>query len=129
MLFAPPILWPAALRQQPLNVDVLYALARANEELKRLETAVGLLAQAAKLDPARADVQKLLDVLNRLVESGNTVLVIEHNVDVIRNADWLIDLGPEGGDRGGHVMAAGTPKELTAVKVSHTAQVLREAAM
>jgi len=76
-----------------------------------------------------ADVQKLLDVLNRLVESGNTVLVIEHNVDVIRNADWLIDLGPEGGDRGGHVMAAGTPKELTAVKVSHTAQVLREAAM
>src|SRR5438445_10957233 len=76
-----------------------------------------------------ADIQRLLDVLNRLVEAGNTVLVIEHNVDVIRNADWLIDLGPEGGDRGGHVMAAGTPKELTAVKVSHTAQVLREAAM
>ncbi|TLY22021.1 MAG: excinuclease ABC subunit A [Nitrospirae bacterium] len=73
-----------------------------------------------------ADIQKLLEVLNRLVESGNTVVVIEHNLDVVRNADWIIDLGPEGGDRGGEVVAAGTPKEVAAVKVSHTGRVLRE---
>src|SRR5438094_552643 len=74
-----------------------------------------------------ADIQKLLEVLNRLVESGNTVVVIEHNLDVVRNADWIIDLGPEGGDRGGEVVAAGTPKEVAGVKVSHTGRVLREA--
>ncbi len=54
-----------------------------------------------------ADVQKLLDVLNRLVNLGNTVLVIEHNMDVIKNSDWLIDLGPEGGDEGGKIVASG----------------------
>src|SRR5947208_2411687 len=74
-----------------------------------------------------ADIQKLLEVLNRLVESGNTVVVIEHNLDVVRNADWIIDLGPEGGDRGGEVVAAGTPKEVAGVKVSHTGWVLRGA--
>ena len=57
-----------------------------------------------------ADVQKLLDVLNRLVNLGNTVVLIEHNMDVIKNSDWLIDLGPEGGDEGGKVVAVGTPK-------------------
>src|SRR5713101_1744269 len=72
-----------------------------------------------------ADIQKLLEVLNRLVESGNTVVVIEHNLDVVRNADWIIDLGPEGGDRGGEVVAAGTPKEVVGVKASHTGRVLR----
>ncbi len=74
-----------------------------------------------------ADIQKLLEVLNRLVGSGNSVVVIEHNLDVIRNADWIIDLGPEGGDRGGEVVAAGTPKYIAQVKASHTGQVLREA--
>ncbi len=72
-----------------------------------------------------ADIQKLLEVLNRLVESGNTVVVIEHNLDVIRNADWLIDLGPEGGDRGGEIVAEGPPKEVAGVKASHTGRVLR----
>src|SRR5947209_376304 len=72
-----------------------------------------------------ADIQKLLEVLNRLVESGNTVVVIEHNLDVVRNADWIIDLGPAGGDRGGEVVAAGTPKEVAGVKASHTGRVLR----
>src|SRR6201993_2787336 len=67
-----------------------------------------------------ADIQKLLEVLNRLVESGNTVVVIEHNLDVVRNADWIIDLGPEGGDRGGEVVAAGPPKEVAGIKTSHT---------
>ncbi|MBH0192514.1 MAG: excinuclease ABC subunit UvrA [Nitrospira sp.] len=74
-----------------------------------------------------ADVQRLLDVLDRLVETGNTVLVIEHNLDVIRNADWVIDLGPEGGDRGGEIVAEGPPTEIAKAKRSYTGQVLREA--
>ena len=74
-----------------------------------------------------ADVQRLLDVLDRLVEAGNTVLVIEHNIDVIKNADWIIDLGPEGGDRGGEIVAEGPPKEIAKSKRSYTGQVLKEA--
>ncbi len=73
-----------------------------------------------------ADIQRLLDVLDRLVEAGNTVLVIEHNVDVIKNADWIIDLGPEGGDEGGEIVAEGSPAQLARVKRSYTGQVLRE---
>lgn len=73
-----------------------------------------------------ADVQRLLDVLNRLVEHGNTVLVIEHNLDVIRNADWIVDLGPEGGDAGGEIVEAGTPADLMETGTSWTAQALRE---
>ena len=72
-----------------------------------------------------ADVHKLLDVLQRLVSVGNTVIVIEHNLDVIKSADYLIDLGPEGGAQGGRVVAAGTPEEVAAVKKSHTGNVLR----
>ena len=72
------------------------------------------------------DIQRLLDVLDRLVETGNTVLVIEHNVDVIRNADWIIDLGPEGGDQGGFVVAEGTPQSVMQTKASWTGQVLLE---
>jgi excinuclease ABC subunit A len=74
-----------------------------------------------------ADVQRLLDVLDRLVESGNTVVVIEHNLDVIKNADWVIDLGPEGGDRGGEIVAEGPPKEIARSKRSYTGHVLKEA--
>ena len=74
-----------------------------------------------------ADVQRLLDVLDRLVEAGNTVVVIEHNLDVIKNADWVIDLGPEGGDRGGEIVAEGPPKEIAKSKRSYTGQVLKEA--
>lgn len=74
-----------------------------------------------------ADVQRLLDVLDRLVEAGNTVLVIEHNLDVIKNADWIIDLGPEGGDRGGEIVAEGPPKEIAKSKRSYTGKVLKEA--
>ena len=74
-----------------------------------------------------ADVQRLLDVLDRLVEAGNTVLVIEHNLDVIKNADWIIDLGPEGGDRGGEIVAEGPPKEIAKSRRSYTGQVLKEA--
>ena len=73
-----------------------------------------------------ADIQKLLDVLNRLVDKGNTVVVIEHNLDVIKNADYIIDLGPEGGDEGGQIIACGTPEEVAQVAVSHTGRYIRE---
>jgi excinuclease ABC subunit A len=76
-----------------------------------------------------ADVQRLIDVLDRLVEAGNTVLVIEHNLDVIKNADWIMDLGPEGGDRGGEIVVEGPPKEIAKSKRSYTGQVLREAGL
>jgi excinuclease ABC subunit A len=76
-----------------------------------------------------ADVQRLIDVLDRLVEAGNTVLVIEHNLDVIKNADWIIDLGPEGGDRGGEIVVEGPPKEIAKSKRSYTGQVLKEAGL
>ena len=72
-----------------------------------------------------ADVHKLLDVLQRLVSLGNTVIVIEHNLDVIKSADFIIDLGPEGGAHGGRVVASGTPEEVAAVRRSHTGQVLK----
>ena len=70
------------------------------------------------------DVRKLLDVLNRLVDQGNTVIVIEHNLDVVKSADWIIDMGPEGGDRGGTVVAEGTPEQVAAVAASYTGAVL-----
>jgi excinuclease ABC subunit A len=72
-----------------------------------------------------ADIQQLLDVLHRLTDGGNTVLVIEHNLDVIKTADYVIDLGPEGGDAGGYVIATGTPEEVMQVDRSHTGQFLR----
>lgn len=71
------------------------------------------------------DIQHLLDVLHRLRDKGNTVIVIEHNLDVIKTADWIIDLGPEGGGAGGEVVAAGTPEDLTKIKASHTGRFLR----
>jgi excinuclease ABC subunit A len=70
------------------------------------------------------DVKRLLDVLQRLVDLGNTVIVIEHHLDVIKSADWIIDMGPEGGDRGGNIVAAGTPEQILRFKKSHTAQAL-----
>ena len=71
-----------------------------------------------------SDISLLLDIMNRLVDSGNTVLVIEHNLDVIRNADWIIDMGPEGGSKGGHVIFEGTPRDLLSVEQSLTGQYL-----
>jgi len=72
-----------------------------------------------------SDISHLLSVLNRLVDAGNTVVVIEHNLHVIKNADWIIDMGPEGGSKGGQVIFEGTPRELLAAKDSHTAKYLR----
>jgi len=73
------------------------------------------------------DVHKLVDVVQRLVDKGNSVLVIEHNLDVIRCADWIIDLGPEGGDKGGEIVVCGTPEEVAAHPTSHTGRYLSKA--
>ncbi len=73
-----------------------------------------------------ADIHKLIKVLNQLVEGGNTVVVIEHNLDVIKTADYIIDLGPEGGDKGGTIVTTGTPEEVAKVKKSHTGQFLKK---
>jgi excinuclease ABC subunit A len=71
-----------------------------------------------------ADIQKLLDVLHRLTDAGNTVIVIEHNLDVIKTADWIVDLGPEGGERGGYIVAQGTPEEVMGIEESYTGRFL-----
>jgi excinuclease ABC subunit A len=73
-----------------------------------------------------ADVHKLTDVLQRLVDSGNTVIIIEHNLDIIKVADHIIDLGPEGGERGGQIIAEGTPEQICALEISYTGQFLSE---
>ena len=73
-----------------------------------------------------SDVQQLIDVLLRLRKTGHSIIVIEHHMDVIKSADWVIDLGPEGGDRGGQVVAVGTPEDVAKVKGSFTGQFLKE---
>jgi excinuclease ABC subunit A len=73
-----------------------------------------------------ADIQRLLEVLTRLVDGGNTVLVIEHNLDVIKTADYIIDLGPDGGDAGGRIMAIGPPESVAQIEESYTGHFLRE---
>lgn len=73
-----------------------------------------------------ADVHKLVDILRKLTEGGNTVVVIEHNLDVIKTADHIIDIGPEGGDRGGTVVATGTPEEIVKCKESYTGKYVKK---
>jgi len=73
-----------------------------------------------------ADVEKLLSVLNALVDNGNSMIIIEHNLDVIKSADHIIDIGPEGGDAGGQIIAEGTPLEISKIKKSYTGQYLNE---
>jgi excinuclease ABC subunit A len=72
------------------------------------------------------DVNKLLEVIHRLTDLGNSIVIIEHNLDVIRNADWIIDLGPEGGEDGGRLVAQGTPEQVSKIKKSYTGQALAE---
>lgn len=73
-----------------------------------------------------ADIKKLMEVVNRLVDNGNTVVMIEHNLDVIKLADYIIDLGPEGGDGGGNIVAQGTPEEVSLCKASYTGYYLKQ---
>ena len=73
-----------------------------------------------------SDVQQLIDVLLRLRTTGHSIIVIEHHLDVIKSADWVVDLGPEGGDRGGKIVAIGTPEDVAKVKGSFTGQFLKE---
>jgi excinuclease ABC subunit A len=73
-----------------------------------------------------ADIEKLLETLQRLVDAGNTMIVIEHNLDVIKQADWIVDLGPEGGEAGGELIADGPPEEVAQVEESFTGRFLRE---
>ena len=73
-----------------------------------------------------SDIEKLLVVLNRLVDKGNSMIVIEHNLDVLKTVDYLIDLGPEGGDGGGMIVAQGTPREVARVTASHTGRYLKK---
>ncbi len=73
-----------------------------------------------------ADVKQLMEVIQRLVDSGNTVVMIEHNLDVIKQADWIIDLGPEGGNKGGFIVAQGVPEQIVKVKNSYTGKYLKD---
>ncbi len=73
-----------------------------------------------------ADIELLLGVLNRLKDQGNTIVVIEHNLDVIKTADWIVDLGPEGGSDGGQIVAEGTPEEVSKIKSWYTGQFLKK---
>ena len=72
------------------------------------------------------DINMLLNVLNKLVDKGNTVVVIEHNLDVIKQADWIIDIGPDGGDAGGKIIATGTPEKIVKTELSYTGQFLKK---
>jgi len=99
---------------------------KLSRELARLDTGRTLyLLDEPTTGLHFEDIRKLLMVLNRLVDAGNSVLVIEHNLDTIKTADYIIDLGPEGGDQGGRLVAAGTPEEVCRVLESPTGQVLR----
>ena len=71
-------------------------------------------------------MRKLLEVLHELVDQGNTVVVIEHNLDVVKTADWVIDIGPEGGDGGGEIVAVGTPEDIVKIEASHTGRYLKD---
>jgi excinuclease ABC subunit A len=72
------------------------------------------------------DIRKLIGVINGLVDKGNTVIVIEHNLDVIKTSDWIVDMGPEGGNRGGTVIGEGTPEDIAALAASYTGQFLKQ---
>ena len=98
----------------------------SRELSKRVTGSTLLLLDEPTTGLAMHDVKKLLEVLHKLVDKGNSILVIEHNLDVIKNADYIIDLGPEGGDRGGQIVAMGTPEEVSRKRKSYTAKFLKE---
>src|SRR5262249_12760264 len=129
---------PAISRHMQTLVDVGLGYVRLGQPAPTLSGGqaqrVKLASELAKRSPGHTtyildepttglhfeDIRKLLTVLSRLVDQGNTVLVIEHNLDVVKTADWIIDLGPEGGNRGGTIVAEGTPEDVAAVPNSYT---------
>ncbi len=122
----------ADLLEMPVS-DALQILENIPQVKQKLQTLVdvglGYIHLGQSLDEPTTglhfdDVRKLLDVLHRLTDLGNTVIIIEHNLDVIRNADWIVDLGPEGGEEGGRIVAQGTPEQVARVKKSYTGQAL-----
>ena len=134
---------PAIARKLQTLIDVGLGYVRLGQSATTLSGGeaqrVKLASELSKRDTGRTfyildepttglhfeDVRVLLDVLHRLVDRGNTVLVIEHNLDVIKTADWIVDLGPDGGNRGGMIVAAGTPEDVAAVQASHTGAFLK----
>ena len=103
------------------------ALGKLERQLHALRLAAGERGRRlAEAHVAQADVERLLEMLDRLVDQGNTVVVIEHNLDVIKTADHVIDIGPEGGDGGGRVVATGTPEQVAATKESYTGRFLAD---
>jgi len=104
--------------QHAAHERIVYERMKAALEQSGVARQILLIPEIVELAPA--DVERLLVVLHRLVDHGNTVIVIEHNLDVLKTADWLIDLGPEGGDKGGYVIAEGTPEELARNPASAT---------
>lgn len=100
---------------------------KLSKELSRVATGKTLyVLDEPSVGLHAADVHMLIEVLQTLVDAGNTVVIIEHNLDIIKVADWIIDLGPEGGDRGGEVLAEGTPEDLCHIERSYTGQYLRK---
>src|SRR4029079_8294663 len=98
----------------------------ATELCKRSTGRTIYLLDEPTTGPHFHDVRKLLSLLHQLVDKGNTVIVVEHNLDVIKTADWVLDLGPEGGAGGGELVAVGTPEEIAVTEVSFTGQYLRK---
>ena len=99
---------------------------KLSAELSRKSTEGQCIYLTSQLQVYVADVHKLIEVLQRLVEAGNSVVVIEHNLDVIKTADYIIDLGPEGGDKGGYIVAEGTPEEVSQKENSYTGHFLKK---
>ena len=114
--------------QQPLFLAVRRKSIKLATELSRRDTGNTVyILDEPTTGLHFSDLEKLMRVLKLLVARGNTVILIEHNLDVIKNSDWIVDLGPEGGDRGGKLVCSGTPSELAAFEGSYTGQYLKAA--
>ena len=115
--------------QQPHYLEVKHKELNLLKELSKKKYRKRLyfvLDEANNRDYIFADIELLLNVLNRLKDQGNTIVVIEHNLDVVKTADWIIDLGPEGGSDGGNIVASGTPEEIAKINQSFTGQFLKK---
>ncbi|MES9913094.1 MAG: hypothetical protein ABW126_11945, partial [Candidatus Sedimenticola sp. 4PFRAG1] len=109
------------------RIKLVTELAKAKPSLRRKPATTLYVLDEPTVGLHMADVEKLIRVLHRLVESGHSVVVIEHNLDVIAEADWIIDMGPEGGSAGGQVVAEGRPEKIArAIRRSHTGKALAE---